>query len=572
MFGLHIVDIAALALYFLGITAVGVWSAKGVKSLSEFVMPRKFGKIMMMMHSFGTGTHSDQAVSVASKSFTSGLSGIWYQWMWLFATPFYWLIAPMMRRFRAMTTADVFEARFDHSVSVLFVLVGLGKFMMVIGMMLKGSGVIIEASSGGALPERWMILIMTVMFVTYGLAGGLSAAIVTDFVQGLLTILFSFILLPVVLNAVGGMSGLRTALPEVTGRDDMLSLVAPGEIGVFFILAIALNSLLGIVVQPHNMGTCAAGKTEIEGAVGFMGGNMIKRFCTVAWCITGLAAIVYYKGDVGHPDQVYGMMAREFLPIGMLGVFIAALLATVMGSCDSFMISASGLFTRNIYQHWKPEKSQTHYLWVARVSALIVVTGGVLLAYTAEGVVKMLEQMWKVDAMMAMAFWLGVFWRRTTVAGAWAATLSAMLVWAITSQGWFGQWVGGFNWAIDSGFIRESVKDGMTVRTVWLPWQMLAYISAGFAAGILVSLFSKPVAAEKLERFYNLLRTRVLPGEVLTEPCHLPEGATPGSRRVFFPNSQFEIPRPTWLAMSGFFAAWVMVAGIIGGVWWWVAV
>jgi hypothetical protein len=158
------------------------------------------------------------------------------------------------------------------------------------------------------------------------------------------------------------------------------------------------------------------------------------------------------------------------------------------------------------------------------------------------------------------------------VAGAWAATLSAMLVWAITSQGWFGQWVGGFNWAIDSGFIRESVKDGMTVRTVWLPWQMLAYISAGFAAGILVSLFSKPVAAEKLERFYNLLRTRVLPGEVLTEPCHLPEGATPGSRRVFFPNSQFEIPRPTWLAMSGFFAAWVMVAGIIGGVWWWVAV
>lgn len=571
MFGLHWIDIAALGLYFIGITVVGLWSARGVKTLSQFVMPRKFGKLMMMMHGFGTGTHSDQAVSVASKSFTSGLSGIWYQWMWLFATPFYWLMAPMMRRFRALTTADVFEARFDRSVSVLYVLVGLVKYMIGIGMMLKGTGVIIEATTGGELPENLMILVMTLMFIIYGLAGGLSAAIVTDFIQGILTILFSFILLPLVLNAVGGIAGMRASLPEITGRSDMLSLVAPGEIGVFFILIIALNSLLGVVIQPHNMGTTSAGKTEIEGAIGFLGGNMIKRICTVAWCLTGLAAIVYFKGEIEHPDQVYGMMAREFLPVGLLGVFIAALLATVMGSCDSFMIASSGLFTRNIYQLWRPNKSQSHYLWVARASALIVVGGGVFLAYKAEGIVKMLEQMWKVDAMMAMAFWLGIFWRRTTVAGVWASTLGALLIWAITGQVWFVEWLNSVGWASSLGMVRETGMEGEAILHVWLPWQMLAYILAGFAIGILVSLFSKAVAVEKLERFYNLLRTPIQPNEVITEPCHLPEGVEPGARNVFFPNSQFEIPRPTWLAMSGFIGAWLMVAAIILTVWWCIA-
>lgn len=570
MLGLHPADLVAIGLYFVGVTVAGIWASRKVHSLSDFVMPRRFGKAFMMMHGFGTSTHSDQAVSVASKTFTSGLSGIWYQWMWLFATPFYWLIAPMMRRFRALTTADVLEARYDRSVAVLFVVVGLGKFMLVIGMMLKGTGVIIEACTDGQLPENVMILAMTVMFVAYGLAGGLGAAIITDFIQGILTIIFSFLLLPFVMKAVGGMAGLRESLPEVTGRDDMLSLVAPGEIGVFFIAIIALNSLLSVAVQPHNMGTCGAGKTETEGAVGFMGGNMIKRFCTVAWCFTGLAAIVYYRGEVGNPDHVYGMMAREFLPEilpGLLGVFLAALLATVMGSCDSFMIAASGLITENLYRPLVRDRSPRHYLWVARVAALLVVVGGVTLAYTAEDVVRMLEQMWKIDAMMAMAFWLGIFWRRATVAGAWAATLAALATWGALSQSLTASWLGErFEGLVSSGVIRMRGEE----LFVWLPWQMVGYITVGFVVGWLVSRVTKPVPEVKLDRFYGLLRTRVQPGEVIDRPCRLPEGMEPSPRRVFFPSSQWEIPIPSVRAMAGFVVGWILVAAIIGGVWLWV--
>ena len=79
MFGLHVADVCVLVVYFIVITAIGVWAKKYVSTMADFFMPRRFGKLMLVGHAFGSGTHADQAVSVASKSFSSGLSGIWYQ-------------------------------------------------------------------------------------------------------------------------------------------------------------------------------------------------------------------------------------------------------------------------------------------------------------------------------------------------------------------------------------------------------------------------------------------------------------------------------------------------------------
>ena len=155
-----------------------------------------------------------------------GVSGIWYQWMWLFATPFYWLIAPIMRRFRAVTTADVLRLRYDQSIAVLFALVGMANMALKIGVLLKGSGALVDACTGGTVSANVALALITVLFVVYGTAGGLAAAIATDFVQGMMTIAFSVMLLPPLLGAVGGMAGLRAAVDP-----KMLRLVAPGEIG-----------------------------------------------------------------------------------------------------------------------------------------------------------------------------------------------------------------------------------------------------------------------------------------------------------------------------------------------------
>ena len=65
-----------------------------------------------------------------------------------------------------------------------------------IGVVLKASSAMVTAVFGDVVSPELLIFAMTGMFVAYGIAGGLNAAIVTDLIQGLLTIITVFLLLP----------------------------------------------------------------------------------------------------------------------------------------------------------------------------------------------------------------------------------------------------------------------------------------------------------------------------------------------------------------------------------------
>jgi Na+/proline symporter len=563
--GMQWIDVAVMVAYLLGVTALGVWTVRKVRGLSDFLMPRRFGVAMMVMHAFGTGTSSDQAVSVASATFRLGVSGIWYQWMWLFATPFYWLIAPIMRRFRAVTTADVLRLRYDQSIAVLFALVGMVNMALKIGVLLKGSGALVDACTGGTVPANQALGFITLLFLIYGTAGGLAAAIATDFVQGMMTIAFSVMLLPPLFSAVGGMGGIRARLPDPA----MLSLVAPGEIGAFYIAMFALQALVGIIAQPFVMGVCAAGKTELEGRIGFMVGNLVKRLCTVAWCLTALGAVAWYadrgvgRGQI-DPDLVYGDLARTFLPRimpGLLGIFVAGILGGVMSACGSVMIASSGLFTENLYKPWRPGMSNRHYLIVARVTMVLVVAGGLAFAYWLPDVVAGLKIWFKIAPILGIAFWLGLLWRRANVAGAWAAAVAALGAWWLATRAFAVQHVQ--DWALAAPLRLVWRRSGAPTE-IYEPWQIAFYLTAGTLAGVVVSLLTKPVDRERLDRFYALTRTPIVPGEVVKEPCTLPPGVVAPDRPMLATAFGLEIPRPSPTSMAGFVAGWVAVAILIG--------
>ena len=566
MIGLTWIDWAVLLLYLAGITLLGIWSARRVKNAVHFfISDRHSGSLMMMFFSFGAGTHADQAVGVAAKAYTSGASGIWYQWLWLPVTPFYWLIAPLFRRMRAVTTADYFDTRYNGSVGALYAVMGMMQLMVSIGVMLRGAGAMVDAVSGGAIPSEVAIWSMTFLFVVYGMAGGLNAAIITDFIQGVLTIVLSFLILPFALDAVGGLDGLRTFVDDPA----LFDIVAPGEINAFYITIIAVNGLVGWVTQPHNMAVSAAGRTEMEGRWGVTGGNLIKRVCTIAWVLTGLVAIGLYSDTDIHIDYVYGAMAGDLLPAvapGLVGVFIAALLAAVMSSCDAFMVTSSALFTQNIYRRFLvTDRPDRHYLRVGRGVSMLVVLIGIVFAFSFTSVVEGLEVFWAMQAMMGIPFWIGLYWRRATPAGAWAATGVSFLVFLLTSRlEVFGRVLYDFNarWA-------HHLPDWMLWdNQLYLPWQMILYLTAGLLTIILVSLKTRSVTPEKLERFYTCLRTPVGPGEPETEPFTLPPGVDPAPRRPLIDHADFEIPRPSAVAVIGFLVTWVLVLVLIGAFYW----
>ncbi len=558
LLGITLWDWLALAAYLVGITAIGVWTVRRIKDTDDFFMGgRRFGRAFMVFFAFGAGTSGNDAVGVASKTYTNGLSGIWYQWLWLFATPFYWIIAPIFRRMRAITTGDYFEYRYDKSTAALYTVVGILLLTVNIGVLLLGSGATIEAVSGGGISKELAIVTMTILFVTYGIAGGLAAAIVTDFVQGVLTIVLSFIILPFAWNAVGGMTGLKANISD----PHMFSLVAPGEINAFHIFIFALNALIGIVTQPHIMGVCAGGRTEMDGRVGFAVGNVLKRFCTVAWMLTGLCGVVYYAGVANvNPDLIYGNMARDLLSgimPGLVGLFLAALLASIMSSCDAFMVSCSGLFTQNVYRQYVKDKPESHYVLVGRIAAFFVVVSSIGFAFSVGTVPEGLEWFFRIQAMMGAAFWLGLFWRRTTVAGAWTGTIVGFAVMWFTSRGMF------HNWAVDN--LPEFMLWDGKFR---VSWQMFSYLVAGFGSCTLVSLVTPRVRKEKLDKVFNCLRTPVTTEEPHLAPFELPPGIPVATAPKLFKHPDLEIPRPTPIDLIGFGTIWLVVAALIGFVYW----
>lgn len=485
MFGLHILDVVTLLVYLIGIMIAGIWVARKVKNASDYFMGgRSFGKAFMIMHSFGTGTHTDQAVTVAGAAYKLGMSGIWYQWLYLFATPFYWLIAPIWRRLRYITIADFFEDRFSKSLGYFYACYGLFYFALQIGLMLLGTGKTASAMTGGAVSAELAIAVMTVLFLSYGLMGGLPAAIVTDFIQGIFIIVLSFLLVPYVIEGVGGFSSLHQQVPT-----EMFSLVAPADppagydrITEYFILMVVINALVGIIAQPHHMEIGGAGKTEREARVGFTYGNMIKRLCTVAWAFTGVACIALYP-ELDDPEHAFGLASRDLLPAGLIGVMLASMIAAVMSTCDSFMVDGAALFVENVYKPLvKSDAEDKHYLTVGRLTALVLVAFGIIVSLYFTSVVSIIKLSWSLVAFFGIAFWGGILWRGTNAPGAWAGILvSAALFWVSGEYGW--------GWE--------------------LPDQYVLYIVGGFAALIIVSKLTKPVDKDKLDKFYLRLHTPV---------------------------------------------------------------
>lgn len=483
LLGLSLLDWVVLVVYIVGITALGLIANRRVTSTGDYFMGgRRFGKLLMVAQAFGMGTRTEQVVAVSGGAAQVGLAAIWFQWIYLFSTPFYWLLAPVYRRLRYITIGDFFEKRYGAGMGAIYAAVGLLYFAITTGVMLKGAGVTIEAASGGAISTEAAVIGMMLFFLAYSLLGGLVAAVFTQAVQGIFILVLSFMLIPFALAAAGGISGVKEALPD---DQAWFSLVATEEVTLFYIIMGVINALVGVTVQPHHMAINGAGKDEISCRTGWTYGNFLKRFATLGWAFTGVfvAAILplLAESSRGGREMAFGLAARELLPSGLIGLLVAAVTAAVVAAASGFMTGGSALFTRNFYQRYlRPHADERHYLNVGRASALAVVVLGVITALSLESVISGLEWMWRIMAFLGIAFWMAIFWRRANRYGAWASVAVTVVLSILTDNlGW--------------GF----------------PAQAALYLPAGFLSLVIVSLVTKPEPESALNVFYSLLRTPV---------------------------------------------------------------
>ncbi|MHC4623525.1 MAG: sodium:solute symporter family protein [Planctomycetota bacterium] len=549
IFGIHLVDFLVVVAYLAGICVIGVWMVRWVKNTTDFFIGNwRFGKLLLMMHAFGTGTSSEMPVAVASKSFQGGFSGIWTQWLYLFITPFYWLFAPWYRRLRCVTIGDMYEMRFSRSLSVFYTIFSLVFFIVYVSLGLKATSETVAAVSGGKLSADAIVIFMAVLVAIYGSAGGLRAVIITDFIQGLLIIVLSFLLIPFGLRQVGGFAALHDKIDAA-----YFNLTSPAGFTVFYVVMVTFAALSGIVAQPHHMEVIGSGKTEYEGRVGYCYGCFVKRLCTVGWTFVGVMCIALYAGVIDNADRVFGYAVKHLLPTGCVGLMIVAMMATVMSSCDSFMVDASAVFTRNLYRHIRPDRGEKHYLYVGRIVGVLVVAGGVAAAFLFPSIFENLKVVWDLPAFWGASFWLGMLWRRATSRGVWFSVIGTMAVYIFFKMLMpipkFGVYMPEFLLRIDSHAELIAV-----------------YLPTSFVLMVLGSLLSQREKQEKLDAFYARVHTPVSVDRQQDKKNVQNSIENPGrfDRHRLTKWGDLELLTPGRVDTLGFLLAWLCVAAILG--------
>lgn len=547
------VDWAVLAGYLVVITILGVVVGLRVKDTGHYFLgSRKFGKLIMIGQSFSTGTHAEMPVSLAGAAYTVGLSGIWYQWKNMFATPFYWIIAPLFRRIRRTTTAELIEDRYGSWMGALYTVFALAFFTISMASMLKGAGKVISQATGGHVPANEIVVAMVAVFVLYSFVGGIVATAWTDVLQGFLIIALSFLLIPLGWGMVDGMAGIKESLPAFK-----LSLATPEGIGLWFILMLTLNGLVGIVAQPHLMASVGTGKDEYTCRVGFLYGNFVKRFCTIGWAVGGMLATalvarnVFGVAELQDPEDAFGFACRHLLFPGGLGLLIACVLAANMAGCSAFMVDSGALFTRNFYRKYlAPSKPDKHYLLVGRTSGVLITAISVIYAvFFIDRVLYSFLLTETLSTFVGISIMGGVLWKRANRWGAIASIVAAM----------------GTNFA--TYMIRNQRFDH------WDPNVFFAALVAGAAALVVVSLLTPPEPAAAQESFFDRLQCPSDGGEEWKKPD--PRAVAGQGRQLILVNL-FHLRRgaagvPLLQAyrtdLKGFAAGWLIAGGMVAFVW-----
>lgn len=477
---LHWLDIAVVVAYFAAVITIGQRASKATKSEEGFFLAgRKLGKLYQFFLSFGNATEPQGAVSTASLVYQRGVAGVWFSFQTVFMNPYFWFMNVWFRRVRLMTSADLFEDRFaSRGLSRLYTLSQIAVACVFLGFAnfvayKIASSLVVKTETQMTVVERASVenygkfkqleraelagklepaqqaelvdlrdryargelrnyitllepvpfyLAFTAIVGAYIVLGGMSAAAVNEGLQSVLIIVFSVILIPTGIAAVGGFSAFASKVPA-----QMADLFAGEGNSLWFIAAVLLVSIVQIHALSHNMTIFGSAKNEFAARFG-VSGNYLKRFMIILWAFTGLIAIALFGvGGLSDPDMVWGTMSKQLLGPGLVGLMLAGVLAGTMSTLAAKALAISSLTVRNFYRHFRPDATAEQALVAARAAVVAVLALGVVSAILMDNVQAIVVLVLTVNVPFGAAVLMIFFWRRLTASAVWVSVIVSVL-------------------------------------------------------------------------------------------------------------------------------------------------
>jgi SSS family solute:Na+ symporter len=456
------VDYLILGIYFAFVIAIGWVLRKYLKTSKDFFESgRSLPAWVCALGFIGANLGAQEVIGMAASGAKYGI--MTSHFYWIGAIPAMVFVAVFMMPFyygsKARSVPEYLKLRFDEKTRSFNALTFAFMTIMSSGISMYALALLLNSILGWNF--HLCIILSGVIVLLYIFMGGLTSAIYNEVLQFFLIVLGFLPLVLLGMKDVGGWHGLVEKLDVLAQRTGFQAgtytqswahagSASSNPMGVeWFGLAMGLGFVLSfgywctdfLVMQramaAKDMG--AARRTPLLAAVP-------KMFFPFLVIFPGLIAMALTVGGHGFQlppkdgsydyNMVVPLMLGHYLPSGMLGIGLTALMASFMSGMAGNVTAFNTVFTYDLYQgHIKKDGTDAHYLAVGRWTTVLGILASMGAAYFAaafNNIMDVLQLVFAfVNAPLFATFLLGMFWRRTSGHGAFWGLISGTVAAAV---------------------------------------------------------------------------------------------------------------------------------------------
>ncbi len=420
-----------VAIYIAIMAGVGIYASSKTHSATEFVLAgRSLGLGLCTTTIVATWLGGGMILGGSGAAYDEGMLGV-------IADPFGATLCLLLmgmffvrifRRLKFFSFIEFVEQRFGRVATVITTVGALASSIFWVAGMLVGFGIIFESLTG--IPLAYGIIGGAVVVVGYTSVGGMLAVALTDFVQVVIIAVGMVVLFAVVLIDAGGPATVFSQIPAESWR--MLPIESTGERWLNYLRAWFIFGLADLASQSLLQRAMSAKSERIAQNSFYLAGFGYLGFAMIP-VMLGIIGSVTMPGLVDS-ESILPTMAIEHLHPVAVAIFVGALLAAIMSSCDSALLAAATVISTNLLPFAKRAPSERLTLRVARWAIPVCGFIAVLGALNAQVVFDtMLDANMLLLAAVIVPFILGVWWKKANRAGALAAMSTGIVAWLLTS-------------------------------------------------------------------------------------------------------------------------------------------
>jgi SSS family solute:Na+ symporter len=415
-----VIDVLIIILYFAMIIAIGfIVAKKSVKTGDDAsVAGHKLGIFLGGIGKAANSAGGSSSVGGTSWGYSLGISGMWYAvsegLTYVLYLPIIKRIWRVLYRTRSSSVGKFFGYRWGKG-GVLFAgACNAVAYMAFVGAQIIATATVIKLMLGWEYIPA--LLVSTAIIIIYCTAGGLKAIVITDVIQMSLIIAGMLIIMPPIVFGKAGpiaasMGGEGTgiiAVWDAISKSDVISYMvdfggptAAGFGWPYVIGAIILPTLLIAGVAQAAFQYQAAIESADKAFKSFIMVPFLYIPVSIAVVLMGMCAMFLYGpaylpeavgGGGLDPNMILSQLINDFLPKGLTGFLLAAILSATMSTSSTCLICSVTCLTEDVIKplRKKAQLDPKQSLRLFRLCMVIVGIGTIGITVFATDIITLL--------------------------------------------------------------------------------------------------------------------------------------------------------------------------------------